>query len=58
VTDPYQGEEHADRSLPDFNGPYKESFGKCAFGHPVNGFGRCEELNSEPPTCPPAESQE
>lgn len=53
--DPYAGEEDMDRSLPDFNGPYDANkFGRCAFGHPVNGLGRCEPLNKIPRECPPS----
>lgn len=36
-------------------GPYDEANGRDAYDHPVNGFGRCEGMNVDPPTCPPAE---
>lgn len=35
-------------------GPYSADNGVDAYGHPVNGFGRCEGLNADPATCPPA----
>lgn len=42
---------------PSRSGPYSLDDGACAYGHPVNGFGRCEPLNSAPddavpPGCP------
>jgi len=56
MTDLYEGEEEMDRSQPDFNGPYDaEKNGRCAFTHPLNGFGRCEPLNKIPRECPPKE---
>jgi hypothetical protein len=39
----------------DLRGPYDPANGQDAYGHPVNGFGRCEGMNVEPPTCPPAD---
>lgn len=48
--------DEPDYSLPDYNGPYDAvNNGVDAYGHPVNVFGRCEGLNANPPTCPPAE---
>jgi hypothetical protein len=45
-----------DRDEPDYKGPYDaDKYGEDVFGHPVNAFGRCEGLNAQPPTCPPAE---
>lgn len=38
-------------------GPYDATAnGSDAYGHPLNASGRCEEMNAEPPTCPPAEA--
>lgn len=39
----------------EFEGPYLEENGADAFGHLVNGYGRCAGMNEEPPTCPPEE---
>lgn len=33
-------------SDPALEGPYDEGNGRCAAGHPVNGYGRCEPLNN------------
>lgn len=42
---------------PALTGPYDgELNGFDAYGHPVNGFGRCEGINLDPPTCPPADA--
>lgn len=39
---------------PDYQGPYDaENNGRCAYGHPVNGYGRCKPLNDGEPTSPP-----
>jgi hypothetical protein len=38
--------------MSDLTGPYDAGNGRCAFGHKVNGFGRCEPLNEDPPNCP------
>lgn len=38
---------------PAYAGPYDVGNGSCAYGHPVNGYGRCAPLNATPPTCPP-----
>lgn len=40
---------------PEFVGPYSTDNGVCGYGHPVNGWGRCEPLNQDPPQCPPEE---
>lgn len=42
---------------PEFQGPYDPGNGADAYGHSVNGFGRCQYLNSAapgttPPGCP------
>lgn len=46
----------AARPRKEFQGPYDTANGADAYGHPVNGFGRCEQLNIDPaavpPTCP------
>jgi hypothetical protein len=39
---------------PSLSGPYDVANGECAYGHPVNGYGRCEPLNETPPACPPS----
>ena len=31
---------------PEFHGPYDAANGRCAYGHKVNGQGRCEPLNT------------
>lgn len=34
------------RDEPALRGPYGTSNGYCAAGHPLNGLGRCDPLNS------------
>lgn len=41
----------------EFQGPYDPANGADAYGHSVNGYGRCEQMNvpdplSVPPGCP------
>lgn len=38
----------------EFQGPYDPANGQCAYGHPVNGDGRCEQLNIDPDATPPS----
>lgn len=47
----------AAKPRPEFFGPYDpDNNGRDVYGHPVNGFGRCEQINLDPfatpPTCP------
>jgi hypothetical protein len=37
---------------PALAGPYDAGSGRCAYGHKVNPYGRCEPLNEDPPNCP------
>jgi hypothetical protein len=41
---------------PCLSGPYDPANGADAYGHPVNGCGRCEGINADPPTCPPPDA--
>lgn len=36
-----------------YGGPYSYDLGTCSAGHPTNGYGRCEQLETNPP-CPTA----
>lgn len=35
-----------DQQDPALTGPYDAELGRCAQGHPVNRYGRCEPLNT------------
>jgi len=49
--------EQRDENDISYRGPYNVKY-KCAYGHPLNGQGRCEPLNQNPPECPPTDAEE